>query len=147
MYDKGVMDVVMFLDIFLANMFTEKVWWMSWRSYMCFLGRDDMEKVCWMSWCSNCPTFVIVAVLFSFSNDLITFLRLCLDPKFVSKLQSFFITSTCYTHTIFQSYHLQFQPKSKLYAELNTALTKEFMAVTTAPFKKNNSYNLKFILK
>ncbi len=47
-------------------------------------------------------------------------LWLCLDSKFGSKLQSFFITSTCHTHITFQSHHLQFQPKFKFYAELNT---------------------------
>ena len=46
---------------------------------------------------------------------------LCLDPKFGSKFQSFSITSICHTHTTFQSHHLQFQPKFKLFAELNTA--------------------------
>ena len=49
-------------------------------------------------------------------------LRLCLDPKFGSKLQSFSITSTYHTHKTFQSHHLQFQPKSKLFPQLNTAL-------------------------
>ena len=53
-------------------------------------------------------------------------LWLCLDPKFGSKLQSFSITSTCHTHTTFQSHHLQFQLKSKLYAELNTAYISFF---------------------
>ena len=48
--------------------------------------------------------------------------RLCLDPKFGSKLQSFSITSTCHAHAIFQSHHFQFQPKFKLCVELNTAL-------------------------
>ena len=50
---------------------------------------------------------------------------LCLDPKFGSKLQSFSTTSTCHTHTTFQSHHLQFQPKSKLCAELNTAMVSD----------------------
>jgi hypothetical protein len=53
-------------------------------------------------------------------------LGLCLDSKFGSKLQSFSITSTCHSHITFQSHHLQFQPKSKLCAELNTALDPKF---------------------
>jgi hypothetical protein len=52
-------------------------------------------------------------------------IRLCLDIKFGSKLQFFSITLICHTHIIFQSHHLQFQPKSKLCAELNTALVLE----------------------
>jgi hypothetical protein len=54
--------------------------------------------------------------------------RLCLDPTFGSKLQSFSITSTCHTHTTFQSHHLQFQSKSKLCAELNTAKEDEIVS-------------------
>ena len=41
---------------------------------------------------------------------------------FRSKLQSFSITSTYHTHITFQSHHLQFQPKFKLCAELNTTI-------------------------
>ena len=57
-----------------------------------------------------------------FLSVLMMIFRLCLDPKFGSKLQSFSITSTCHTHTTFQSHHLQFQLKSKLWIQLNTAL-------------------------
>ena len=51
------------------------------------------------------------------------------------KLGSFFITSICYTHTTFQSYHLQFQLKSKLYAELNlTVLLYMAMILCLSPW-------------
>ena len=49
------------------------------------------------------------------------------DPNF-----SPFLSYQPVIHTTFQSHHLQFQPKSKLYAELNTAFV--FLATTTPLF-------------
>ena len=65
---------------------------------------------------------VLPVLLSEKSTGLLSVYRLCLDPKFGSKLQSFSITSTCHTHTTFQSHHLQFQPKSKLWIQPNAAV-------------------------
>jgi hypothetical protein len=80
----------------------------------------------------QCPIVhhrIIIKNTFDFTARLIQHFpascNVCIATKaravFRSKLQSFSITSTCHTHTIFQSDHFQFQPKSKLCAELNTS--------------------------
>ncbi len=47
--------------------------------------------------------------------------RLCLDTNFGSKLPTSSITSTCHTHTTFQSHRTNFNPNFQLWKELNTA--------------------------